>query len=280
MVALILPWNPDEPQWTGTYAADVEAVARVGLLRREWVLPVDPGLAAGADVWLLVVGSRPSRNGLIGHGILARTRAEQAAGTGVLLDLDIDVLLPHGDQVPTPELPVTVQDAEAGGVVALTVDEGTARAVRGIWAATNPPSSGSVHPVPGSLPSGVVKTVPTNRCEQDAALRGVALAHRGSACLACGLDFEQMYGSPDSASMQVHLITPLGLVDGEYEPDPLVDLVPLCPSCHVVAHSRWPDAYGVEELRTMLRAGGHLHGAVVSDRQLESEAAAARLLEA
>jgi 5-methylcytosine-specific restriction protein A len=281
MVALILAWNPDEPQWTGTYAADVEVVRRVGLVRREWVLPADPGLDIGMDVWLLVVGSRPSRNGLIGHGSLARTRTvEQAAGTAVLLDLDVDVLLPHGDQIPTAQLPAPVRHVANGDLAALAVDDGTARAVRGIWAATISPANGSVHPVPGSLPSSVVKTVPIDRFEQDDALRGIALAHRGSACLSCGLDFEQMYGSSGSESMQVHLITPLALIDGEYEPDPLVDLVPLCPSCHVVAHSRWPDPYSVDELRTMLRHGGHLRGTVLSDRQLESEAAAARILKA
>lgn len=281
MVAVILAWNPDEPQWAGTYAADVESVKRTGILRQGWSLSTDIALEPGMDVWLLVVGDHEAMRGLIGHGILAGiSTTTQTHGVAMRLDIDVDLLLAHGDQVGMTQVTERLPEVPTTDFEALVIRGAAERAVRAVWAETNTPEAGSIAPVPGALPASAVLRTSVNAFERDPDLRGIALAHRGSACHACGMDFEQIYDLPGADLMQVHLITPLAHLDGDYAPDPLVDLVPLCPTCHVAAHSRWPDSYSVEELRTMLRRSGFLRGTVLSDEQLASEAAAARILRA
>lgn len=279
MAAVILAWNPDESQWTGTYAADVETVRRAGVLQQVWSVPSTTALHRGMDVWLLVVGDRPAMRGLIGHGILSTT-SECAAERDeqVHLGIDVDMLLAHGDQVGIERVAERLPGILATDFRALVISGTDESAVRALWAEANAPEAGSIAPLPGALPSAAVARTVVNTYERDRDLRRVALEHRGSACQACGLDYEQVYGLPAEDLVQVHLVTPLAYLDGTYAPDPLVDLVPLCPSCHVVVHSRWPDPFSVEEVRTMLRHSGFLRGTVLSNEQLEAQAAAARLL--
>lgn len=279
MAAVILAWNPDEPQWDGTYAADVETVRRAGVLRQGWSLSGDTALELGMDVWLLVVGDHRAMRGLIGHGILAGTSERTGdAGEALRLDIDVDLLLPHGDQVDMAQLAERIPDIPTTRFDAVVIRGAAESAVRGLWAEANAPEAGSSSPVPGALPASAMTRSGINGFERDPDLRRTALAHRGSACHACGLDAEQVYGLPSADVVQVHLITPPARITEDYRPDALVDLVPLCPTCHVVAHRRWPDPFSVEEIRTMLRQNGFLRGTVVSDEQLEAEAAAARIL--
>ncbi|MDN4611901.1 HNH endonuclease [Arthrobacter burdickii] len=281
MTALIIEWDPERPGWRGTFASDVGTVRSTGVLRQRWMVPARTPLDHGMDVWLIVAGRRPAMRGLIGHGSLAGIASDGAAAGGTdepaqCIEVDFDNLLPHGDQVPLDQL-IERLPALAGGFGVLAVDGGTGVALRSLWAATGSPEPGSLDPIPGALPSTATQHVVVNRFERDPELRRVAVAHRGSACHACGMDFEQGYGGAADL-IQVHHITPLELVDSGYEVDPLVDLIPLCANCHVVAHSRWPEPLTVEEIRTRLRTSGFLRGSVLTDEQLDAEAAAARIL--
>ena len=185
--------------------------------------------------------------------------------------IDVDLLLPRGDEIPT--------DVGSGGSVQV-LSAHAALALRSLCSAHLAPEPGSSAPVPGVLPAAALRYRADNRFEVDADLRRTALAHRGSVCHACGLDGQQTYGDAGADIVQVHLITPLTLIDEEFEPDPLVDLVPLCPTCHVLVHGGTPDAYSVGDVRAMIRAGGHLRGSVLTPHQLEAQEAAARILEA
>ncbi|MHA7180401.1 HNH endonuclease [Arthrobacter sp. MDB2-24] len=281
MTALIIEWDPERPEWSGTYASDVGTVRSTGVVRQRWMVPAGTPLDPGMDVWLTVTGRRPAMRGLIGHGTLAGLPSDAAAAPvpdepASCIEVDFDSLLSHGDQVPLDTL-IERLPALTGGFGVLAVDGGTEVAVRSLWAAAGSPEPGSLDPVPGALPSTAVTRVVVNRFERDPELRRVAVAHRGSACHACGMDFEQGYGVAADL-IQVHHITPLELVDSRYEVDPLVDLIPLCPNCHVVAHSRWPEPLTVEEIRTRLRTSGFLRGSVLTDEQLEAEASATRML--
>jgi 5-methylcytosine-specific restriction protein A len=282
MTALIMEWDPERPDWRGTYASDVGTVRSTGVVRRRWMVPARTPLDHGMDVWLIVAGRRPAMRGLIGHGTVAGIDSVAAAGgsdePAQCIEVDFDSLLPHGDQVPLDRL-IERLPALAEGFGVLAIDGGTGVALRSIWAAAGSPEPGSLDPIPGALPSTAVQRAVVNRFERDPELRRVAVAHRGSACHACGMDFEQGYGGAADL-IQVHHITPLELVDSGYEVDPLVDLIPLCPNCHVVAHSRWPEPLTVEEIRTRLRTSGFLRGSVLTDEQLDAEAAAARILDA
>lgn len=82
------------------------------------------------------------------------------------------------------------------------------------------------------------------------ALRAKCLAIRGATCLVCGFNSEERYGVP--GIVEVHHLRPLS--DGiERETDPAKDLVPVCPNCHALIHSKDP-CYTVDEARALIRA--------------------------
>ncbi|WP_434994576.1 HNH endonuclease [Arthrobacter sp. Ld5] len=283
MSAVIIPWNPGEPPWDRPYAADVDAVRRDGVVRQHWTL--SPGVASpvvavrGMEVWLVILTGPPAAQGLIGHGILAAVGAPGAEHvTTTPVEIDFDALLPYGDQLPLPRLVDRVPGVLAAVGRPVVIDGTDEAAMRAVWREACLPDAGSLEPAPGSLPPTACTRVQANRFERDPEMRRTVVAHRGAACHACGLDFEQRYGLDGDALVQMHHITPPEYVDADYDVDPLVDLVPLCPTCHVVAHSRWPRPYGVGELREMLARSGFLSGTALTAEQLAAEAAAARIL--
>jgi 5-methylcytosine-specific restriction protein A len=302
MPAVLLTVNPDEPSWQGVHAADLEALRRAGMLRK--ILPVAelPDIDHGTDVWFLSVGTGGAGAGLMGHGVLAGTVSGIMMFGGQSQDLernppdadhpysyllmDVDALLPRGDEIAAEaelrrhHLLDGSDVGDVRGMTAQVLTAGADRALRSLWSARMRPEAGSSAPVPGALPTVAVRRSTDSRFEVDPDLRRAALAHRGSACHACGLDGEETYGPAGVELMQVHLVTPPALIDEEFVPDPLVDLVPLCPTCHVVVHSGDPEPFTVSQVRSMLRSHGFLRGAVLTEHQLEAEHAAGRILEA
>ncbi|TYC98621.1 hypothetical protein FQ377_09910 [Arthrobacter echini] len=277
MEAVILAWDPDRPVWAGSHAAAVRTVQARGLLRQLWGFPSALRPAPELEVWLVIIGARSAMCGLSGHGTVGWVGSGAADATTIQVAVDVDLLLPLGDQVALTRLEEELPELRLEEGVQ-PVDRATARTLRRLWTGAAQPERGALDPIPGSLPSRAVRRVLINRYEQDPELRRTVLAYRGSACHACGLDMEQRYGTVARDLVQVHHVTPPGFVDTDYEIDPLSDLVPLCGSCHVVAHNRWPDPYSVEEIRLLLRENGFLRGSTLTDAQLLARADAARLL--
>jgi 5-methylcytosine-specific restriction protein A len=102
------------------------------------------------------------------------------------------------------------------------------------------------------LPEGAKMRIEVNRYERDRRNRAAALAIHGHRCMACGTDMAKRYGPVAEGLIEVHHIVPVSEVGPRYVIDPRSDLVPLCPSCHSVAHRRSPP-YSVTELQNMLR---------------------------
>lgn len=98
---------------------------------------------------------------------------------------------------------------------------------------------------------GAPKPVKLNRYERNQAARRKCIEHFGATCQACGLNYEQKYGKIGRGLIHVHHITPVSEIAKEYAVDPLVDLVPLCATCHHVAHNRKP-AFTIDELRVAI----------------------------
>lgn len=85
--------------------------------------------------------------------------------------------------------------------------------------------------------------------------RADCLAKKGTGCIVCEKDLEAVYGVP--GIIHVHHLEPLSESDGVREVDPIKDLVPICPNCHVVIHSKKSkdgesSVYTPNEVRAML----------------------------
>jgi 5-methylcytosine-specific restriction protein A len=71
-------------------------------------------------------------------------------------------------------------------------------------------------------------------------------------CQICGFDFESFYGKEVEGLINVHHLKPLHEIGEEYEIDAINDLIPVCPNCHLVIHSREP-VYTPKEVKKMIK---------------------------
>lgn len=87
--------------------------------------------------------------------------------------------------------------------------------------------------------------------ERNPQARAECLRIQGAKCKVCDtFDSEALYGIP--GIIHVHHVSPIALSEGQRVVDPAKDLVPVCPNCHALIHSK-PDGYfTVEEAREIV----------------------------
>jgi hypothetical protein len=81
--------------------------------------------------------------------------------------------------------------------------------------------------------------------------RAICLAYHGYNCAACDESLADKYGAVANEYIHVHHLNPVS-ESGVVKPDPIKDMIPLCPNCHGIAHLRNPP-YTPTEIRAMLK---------------------------
>ncbi|WP_366515217.1 HNH endonuclease [Methanoculleus sp.] len=102
------------------------------------------------------------------------------------------------------------------------------------------------------LSEGTVSQVFVNRYERSKQARTACIEHHGCRCAVCGFDFEKVYGPIGQNKIHVHHLIPLSGIRQEYEIDPVRDLRPVCPNCHLIIHSK-REPFTIEEMKGMIR---------------------------
>lgn len=103
-----------------------------------------------------------------------------------------------------------------------------------------------------TLIEGATTPVLVNRYERNAAARAKCIAYYGAECAVCGFNFESRYGELGKGYIHVHHIVPLAQIRGEYEVDPIRDLLPVCANCHAMIHSTRPERT-IEQMKILLQ---------------------------
>lgn len=99
---------------------------------------------------------------------------------------------------------------------------------------------------------GRVISIRVNRYERDSTARNRCIEALGSRCIVCDFSFAEVYGDTMGDFIHVHHLHPLHLADGERIINPETDLVPICPNCHAVIHTRNPPL-SIEETKRMIQ---------------------------
>lgn len=298
MAAIILVWDPDRGEgWN--YAAAVERVGETGQFLADWTVTGPAQILACTEVWLWVQGR--TRCGLLGHGtvVSGAHHGPAAAGEPELpgahgtaaaplhtaarrIAVAFDALIPSGDELPPALFADVVPDIPwIAPMRPVTVLAPFLEAkVRAVWRGFGPSrTSAPDHLVPGSYPEQASRRVEVNRFESSAEAQRICIAHHGASCAACGLSFESTYGDSGAGFIEVHHLVPPELLGSGYQLDPVVDLVPLCPNCHAMAHLGVATPRTVAELRQLLAGAGYLAGQTVTPEELEAQQDARRILE-
>ncbi len=103
------------------------------------------------------------------------------------------------------------------------------------------------------LSEGAVNKIFVNHYERDKQARTKCIEHYGCRCAVCGFDFEKVYGPIGRDKIHVHHLVPLSTIRKEYEIDPVRDLRPVCPNCHLILHSK-REPFTIEEMRGMINS--------------------------
>ncbi|MCW1755047.1 HNH endonuclease [Rhizobium acaciae] len=106
---------------------------------------------------------------------------------------------------------------------------------------------------PTSYLEGAVSSVLVNAYERNQDARRACIGHFGLSCTVCEVNFGAVYGALGDGYIHVHHIKPIHLCGGEYEVDPIKDLVPVCANCHAMIHRR-RIPLTVDELRGIMMA--------------------------
>ena len=98
---------------------------------------------------------------------------------------------------------------------------------------------------------GSVTTVKVNKYERNPEARRKCIENHGCQCKICDFDFEKVYGAFGKGKIHIHHIKPLNEIGKEYIVDPINDLIPVCPNCHMMLHSRKP-AFKPNEVKSFI----------------------------
>lgn len=99
---------------------------------------------------------------------------------------------------------------------------------------------------------GAKKQITVNAYERNAKAREACIKKHGSSCAICGFDFGENYGEEFAGKIHVHHIVPLNELDGEYEVNPETDMIPVCPNCHMILHSKVGNPYTIQQVKEFL----------------------------
>lgn len=92
-----------------------------------------------------------------------------------------------------------------------------------------------------------------NVYERNPIARKKCLEHYGVHCQICKFNFEKVYGEVGRNFIHVHHIKPLHTIQQDYEVDPKMDLIPVCPNCHAMLHRKEGDEYlSIDQLRNRI----------------------------
>ncbi len=83
---------------------------------------------------------------------------------------------------------------------------------------------------------GTQKVVNTIVYERDPKARKKCIDYHGSCCAICGFDAKKVYGEQFAGKIEVHHKTPLKEIREAYRVDPIHELIPVCPNCHMILH--------------------------------------------
>lgn len=104
---------------------------------------------------------------------------------------------------------------------------------------------------------GARKVITVNSYERNKRAVNICIQHYKAlnngrvCCQVCNFDFASFYGENFKNKIHVHHKIPISELQREYRINPVEDLVPVCPNCHMVIHSRNP-VYTIEELKNIL----------------------------
>ena len=88
------------------------------------------------------------------------------------------------------------------------------------------------------IENGTGKRVYINTYERNPKARKECIKIHGTKCAICGFDAKEIYGEEYEGKIHIHHIVPIHQINKEYKINPKTDLIPVCPNCHMILHTK------------------------------------------
>jgi 5-methylcytosine-specific restriction protein A len=98
---------------------------------------------------------------------------------------------------------------------------------------------------------GSTHSITVNVYERNPVAREKCILYYGCKCYFCGITLADIYGEIAQGHIHVHHLKQLSDISMEYQIDPINDLRPVCPNCHVIMHLKNPP-YSIDEMKSLI----------------------------
>jgi 5-methylcytosine-specific restriction protein A len=101
-----------------------------------------------------------------------------------------------------------------------------------------------------TVSEGAVRRVERNAYERSPKARQQCVAYYGPRCFVCQMTFDEKYGPKARGLIHLHHLAQI-YGKRRHKTNPIRDLRPLCPNCHLVIHRKEPP-YSIRQVKQML----------------------------
>ena len=271
MNTFLFAWNPNRWNWEDLQES-IEHLEKVGYVERRWSCGSSKSIRKGDRVFLIRFGKEPK--GIMGSGFakssyyIAPHWNGSEGKTANYIDIEFDILInPYKDKLFDKESLDSLNNndnlqqwfPQQSGI---SINQEVLEDLESNWfnfikenkyIKNSFVSNDVTTQFKKTFKEGKSKDIVQTRYERNPAARKRCLDYYGCSCEVCKFNFEEHYGGIGKGFIHVHHRNQISEIGKEYDIDPIRDLIPVCPNCHAMIHSKRP-AYTIAEIKKLKRA--------------------------
>jgi 5-methylcytosine-specific restriction protein A len=269
----LFTWNPQKWNWTDLQES-IDHLNNVGSVVRRWSCGNSKSIKKGDRVFLVRLGEEP--RGIMGSGYAKSSYYVAPHWDGThgktanYIDIEFDILI-------NPEKNILFDENDLGKVdpkkiqqwfpqqSGISIKQEILSLLESNWfdfilenkyIGNGFISNDVVLDETEIYIEGKSKEVTQTRYERNPQARKTCLRHHGYSCQICEFNFEKTFGEIGKGYIHVHHINAIAGIGKEYEIDPKNDLIPVCPNCHAMIHSKRP-AFTIDEIKAKIKTSAN-----------------------
>tara|TARA_B110000114_G_scaffold184604_1_gene228750 strand:+ start:102 stop:911 length:810 start_codon:yes stop_codon:yes gene_type:complete len=269
MNTFLFAWNPNRWDWEDLQES-IEHLEKVGYVERRWSCGNSKSIRKGDRVFLIRLGNEP--RGIMGSGYAKSSYYVAPHWDGTenkttnYIDIEFDILInPKENKLFDKESLESIDKnnlqqwfPQQSGI---SIKEEVLESLESNWfnfikenkyIKNSFVSNDVTTQFKKTYKEGKSKDIIQTRYERNPEARKRCLKYFGYSCKVCSYDFEKHFGEIGKGFIHVHHINQISEIGKEYEVDPIKDLIPVCPNCHAMIHSKRP-AFTIEKIKEIIR---------------------------
>jgi len=267
----LFTWNPQKWKWNWTDLQEsIEHLDNIGYVVRRWSCGNSKNIKKGDRVFLVRLGEEPK--GIMGSGYakssyyVAPHWDGTQGKTANYIDIEFDILINPEKNILFDKNDLDKVDPnkiqqwfpQQSGIslkpeILSLLESNWFDFVReNKYIGNGFVSNDVILDETESFMEGKSKEVTQTRYERNPQARKTCLRHNGYSCQICEFNFEKKFGEIGKGFIHVHHINAIAGIGKEYEIDPKNDLIPVCPNCHAMIHSKRP-AFTIDEIKAKIK---------------------------